>query len=79
MIKLNYEVDRDYDLILCPNCHGAASRVQCTFEEIVKYGCGRKYECCSRAFVCSHCKERIVGKAYAPDIEAYYYMDEYND
>ncbi len=58
-------VSRDCDAVKCL-CGGYAERVDCTEEEIKEYGCGRRHECCSRAFVCVICNERWVGTANAP-------------
>jgi hypothetical protein len=49
-------------------CGGYADRVACTAEEIRQYGCGRSWECCSRAFVCRKCNTRYVGQAPAPEM-----------
>lgn len=67
-IKLKTRVRRDADATPC-ECGGYADRVDCTKEEIKEYGCGRSYECCSRAFVCRLCKTRLLGKADAPDMD----------
>ena len=61
-------IRRNAEAIKC-KCGGYAERVDCTPEEIEEYGCGRPYQCCSRAFICSLCGERIVGKADAPEME----------
>lgn len=58
---------READAIKCP-CGGYAERVDCTPEEIEQYNCHRKYECCSRAFICGLCGLRIVGTAEAPEV-----------
>lgn len=67
-LLVDKQIDRYADSIPC-ECGGYADRVKCTKEEIEKYGCGRSYECCSRAFVCRVCKQRILGQAYAPEME----------
>jgi hypothetical protein len=60
-------LERDDYSIPC-KCGGYADRVSCTADEIAKYGCGRPWECCSRAFVCRKCKTRYVGTAPAPEM-----------
>lgn len=60
---------RDSETIRC-DCGGEADRVDCTEEENKKYGCGRSYECCSRAFICCICNKRIVGQAEAPEMDS---------
>ena len=63
----DHGVARGAEGIEC-ECGGYAKRVDCTPAEIEKYGCGRSYECCSRAFVCALCKTRILMTADAPDL-----------
>lgn len=50
-------------------CGGYAEIVPCTDEERAKYGCGRNYDCCSRAFVCRLCGTRYAGSTSAPEME----------
>lgn len=59
-------IDREVRGIPCP-CGGYADQVRVTEEESKKYGCKNYSDCCSRAFVCRICKERLVGKADSPD------------
>lgn len=66
--ELSLSVDRNAKSIKC-KCGGFAEEVSCSQEEIQKYGCGRSYSCCSRAFVCCLCKIRWVGTAEAPEME----------
>jgi hypothetical protein len=66
MKELADRVNRDADAIPCP-CGGYADQVEPTKEESLKYGCKNYFDCCSRAFVCRICKERLVGKADAPE------------
>ena len=64
-------VERNAYGIEC-ECGGYAARVNCTEEEINKFGCGHEstgYECCARAFVCKICGKRHAGYARAPEIE----------
>lgn len=49
-------------------CGGYADRVACTEDERAKFNCGR-WGCCSRAFVCRACGNRIVGMAEAPEMD----------
>jgi len=60
---------RDVSEIVCPECDSIAYQVACTPAERKIHGCGRLYDCCSRAFVCKKCKTRIVGRCEAPDME----------
>lgn len=66
MKELSDRVPREADGIPCP-CGGYADLVEPTKEESRKYGCKNLFDCCSRAFVCRVCKERLVGKADAPE------------
>ena len=66
-IPISVDLDREDKAINCP-CGGYAERVKCTPAEIEEWGCGRRYECCARAFVCVICKTRYVGCAPAPDM-----------
>jgi hypothetical protein len=68
MIELTDGIRRDVDAIPCP-CGGYADRVDVSQEESAKYGCKNYVDCCSRAFVCRICKERLVGKADAPEAD----------
>jgi len=63
-----YDIDRSAKAIKC-ECGGYAERVDCTMEELKEFNCGRPFECCARAFVCSICGKRIVGEAEAPDMD----------
>ena len=75
VIILTEPTHRDVESIPCP-CGGFADRVKCTPEEIKEHNCGRSYECCSRAFVCRICKKRLIGQAFAPEVEGFY---DFND
>ena len=66
VVVLKERIIRDADSTPCL-CGGYADRVECTKQEIKQYGCGRDYECCSRAFVCRVCCQRLVGCAEAAD------------
>jgi hypothetical protein len=66
--ELNDSVSRETEGIKC-FCGGYAERVNTTLEERKKYGCGRSWECCARAFVCCLCNIRLVGSAEAPEME----------
>jgi len=68
-MEIKYSIPRDTIGIECPNCHGYAKRVNCTTEENKQYGCGSRFECCSRAFVCVLCNSRFVGTAESPEME----------
>ena len=68
VVVLTERITRQADAAACP-CGGYADRVECTKQEIQQYGCGRDYECCSRAFVCRACKKRLVGCAESPEME----------
>lgn len=66
------EIKRSTTGIPCPKCNGYSERVNCTAEEIKKYGCSRDSiggECCARAFVCKVCGHREAMKAPAPEME----------
>lgn len=68
---LKEAVERSTKALKCP-CGGYAERVACTPEEIKKHGCGTSdlgWDCCARAFLCAVCKERLVGKAEAPEAD----------
>lgn len=64
-----FVLERDDDAIPCPKCKGYAPRVECTEEELKQYNCGRPWECCARAFVCSVCGHRFATQAPAPEME----------
>jgi len=64
-----FELDRNDDAIPCELCKGYAGRVECTAEERDKYGCGKNWDCCSRAFVCIKCGHRMATDAPAPEME----------
>jgi len=65
---ISERLPREADGFPCP-CGGYADRVDCTPAENEKHGCGRSWECCSRAFVCRVCKKRLVGTAESPEME----------
>lgn len=64
-----YEIERTDNAIPCSNCSGYAERVQCTPLERQEYGCGRSYDCCSAAFVCIQCGNRMVTSLPAPETD----------
>jgi len=66
-VELVTTVPRDARAIACPQCKGYAEQVTPTDAEQVKFGCGRKWHCCDRAFVCIRCGTRLAGKAEAPE------------
>ena len=66
--KIGHLVKRDAAGIPC-ECGGYAERVSCTGEEIEKLDCNPFSECCSRAFVCKVCGNRLVGWAEPPGME----------
>ena len=66
MIEIKERINREAEGVKCA-CGGYAELVPCTQQEIEKYGCRSMYDCCCRAFVCVLCKERLVGKAEAPE------------
>ena len=72
MKKLESSVDRDVNAVPCP-CGGYSDRVKTTAEEKKEFGCARDqqfdWECCVRAFVCRICKERLAGRALAPEMD----------
>ena len=47
-------------------CGGYAKQTEVTEEEDKKYGCGRR-NCCSVAFCCMLCGNRLVGSSEAPE------------
>ncbi len=61
-------VERCADSIPC-ECGGYMDRVEVTPEEDEEFGCGRTWNCCSRAFVCRICKKRHACAAEAPEME----------
>ena len=63
-----FEIERDDVAIPCPKCGGYAPQVECTRAERDEFGCGRTYDCCSRAFVCSKCGHRVAMSAPAPEM-----------
>lgn len=67
VIEFEGSIAREAEGIKCP-CGGYAEKVETTPEERGKYGCGKSYSCCDRAFVCAICKARLVGKADAPEV-----------
>lgn len=67
-IVYRHGMDRDAEGVPC-DCGGYANSVACTQEERDKFGCGRSWDCCSRAFVCRICGTRIVGSARAPEMD----------
>lgn len=72
MRKLNngtYKIERNDQHIPCPNCGGFCERVECTDAERKEYGCGRRYDCCSAAFVCIKCGNRVAVSLPAPEME----------
>lgn len=68
LVELARDLDRGAEAVKCP-CGGYAERVESTQLEKEKYGCGRVFDCCSRAFVCCVCKTRLVGSAVAPEMD----------
>lgn len=64
MIEIQERLNREMQGVKC-SCGGYAERVEPTKEEFDKVGCWNN--CCARAFVCVLCKERLVGKAEAPE------------
>ena len=67
-VQERFDIDRGAKSVKC-NCGGYAERVECTPDEIIKYDCQLQCGCCSRAFVCCICGDRIVGKAEAPEFD----------
>lgn len=67
LVELDQDIERNVEAVKCP-CGGYAERVEATQSEKEKYGCGRVFDCCSRAFVCGLCKTRLVGSAEAPEM-----------
>lgn len=63
-----FPVKRETEAIKCPACGGYARRVPNTLKEREEYGCGRNYDCCSRAFLCDTCAKRTIGYAEAPEM-----------
>lgn len=66
-------IPRGAEGIKC-SCGGYADRVYESFTkaDYVDFGCGRDrpgFTCCVRAFVCSICNKRTVGKAEPPEME----------
>jgi hypothetical protein len=61
---------REWDEVMC-SCGKTAERVEPTKEEIEspRFNCGKSYPCCVRAFECTTCKTRLVGRAAAPDLD----------
>lgn len=59
---------RDAHEFLHEDCGGIYERVECTGAERKQFGCGRGWDCCSRAFVCNKCKDRIAMRVEAPDM-----------
>lgn len=66
-IPLGRWVERGADAVKC-SCGGYAEQADTTPEEDTTYGCGRP-GCCSRAFVCAICGNRMVARAHAPEME----------
>lgn len=64
-----FELERHDVSFPCPKCKSFSQRVNCTDEERKEFGCGRSYDCCSRAFVCTKCGYRFAMSAPAPEME----------
>lgn len=65
-------VGRDDKAIECrrKGCHGYAPRVDDVTEaEWRAHGCGRSWACCTRAFKCNRCGDRVVVKSEAPEMD----------
>ena len=64
-----FEIDRDDNSFPCPKCGGYSDSVECTSEEREEYGCGRSWDCCSVAFICSKCGHRFAMRRPSPESE----------
>lgn len=64
-IRIKKEISREAEGVPCV-CGGYADRVPCSPEEL-KETDHSSHECCGRAFVCRLCKQRLIGKAEAPE------------
>jgi len=63
----SFEIERDDDSFPCLKCGGYSTKTECTTEERKEYGCGKSYDCCSIAFVCTICGHRFAMSRPAPD------------
>ena len=64
-VEIGYTVKIGAEAIQC-SCGGYAKETKVTEEEDNKYGCGRS-NCCSVAFCCMLCGNRLVGSSQAPE------------
>jgi hypothetical protein len=69
-VKLRESVERGTKAVKCP-CGGYAGEVDVTPEEDAEFGCGGAVGCCSAAFVCAICGNRLVGGVEAPDMDSF--------
>lgn len=70
-LDVSMDIGRHAEGVPCPRCNGYADRVDATLEERQRYGCkggADDHGCCSRAFVCRLCGERILGTADSPEM-----------
>ncbi len=67
IVELTEEIARYTESIACP-CGGFADKVDATPEEDKKYGCLYRF-CCSVAFLCRVCGNRLVGRYEAPEAD----------
>ena len=63
-VEIGRPVPRGTSVVPC-TCGGYAKETNVTDEEDKKYGCGRR-NCCSVAFCCILCGNRLVGSSEAP-------------
>lgn len=61
-------VERDTQALEC-ECHGYASRIESTPQEIASQSCGKSYACCIATFVCHLCGKRWTVQLEAPEME----------